>query len=193
MARRPARPSPRASRARRRVSSTMASSRVAALSSSTSGPSGCHGPPTPRRCVRSSRVALLSGFSSPVAPLHQLPVDGPCGVELFGRPTEGLSGLEELALQFGAALRQGPIGELSEDPLRQEIVGDETGALGVRQAGLGGTDAAAACGSGPWSSRDPHAGRQRSPGRPPAGRSPCGRRPERPAARSGPEAPGGRR
>ncbi len=42
-------------------------------------------------------------------------------------------GLEQLSLKLGVALRQLLIGEFGERVLGEEVVGDETGAFGLRQ------------------------------------------------------------
>ena len=72
--------------------------------------------------------------------LHQLAVDCPGGLEFLSRAAQVLTRLEELLVKFCYSSGELLVGELCEDALGEELVGDEACAFGLGQPVLEGAD-----------------------------------------------------
>ena len=72
--------------------------------------------------------------------LHELAVDGSGGLEFLCGVAQLFPGLEQLLVKFGNSRCELLICELRHHVLGQELVGDETGALGLGEPGLEGLD-----------------------------------------------------
>lgn len=67
----------------------------------------------------------------PIGLLHELAVDGASGLELLGPVAQILSGLEERLVEFCDPTGKLLIRKLCNDTVGQELISDETGALGL--------------------------------------------------------------
>jgi len=65
--------------------------------------------------------------------LHELAVDRAGGLELFSGATQVLAGLEELLVKLCYPCGELLVGELCEDTVGEELVGDEACAFGPGQ------------------------------------------------------------
>ena len=72
--------------------------------------------------------------------MHELAVDGSGGLEFLGGVAQPFPGVEQLLAKFGNPCCELLICELGHHVLGQELVGDETGALGLGEPGLEGLD-----------------------------------------------------